>query len=551
MNKYEVISSPKRKRGIPGSLVLVLVFIIAFAAAGANIELRRSVEENESAVVLLLRFEGLAYQLSAFEWESISEGQISSEIVEGVQSTRDEMEQIMGELEQLYPNSENLRLVRQFYATYNSAITEEFKLITAGDLNQARLVDEQQVDPAFVVFIQALTSDRDAYSAKANQVENINSFGSLLVLSFTVAAITLLLLRFQKAQTAIEEAAAEQKALARHQEDFRLLNEMGNELRICPTVAESYTVIANYAQRLFPNVSGALYIINTVDGIFETVITWGETPPELPGRGLSPDKCLALRQGQIYTSEDSTSHGGLCPYLGQPKPEDYLCVPMLAQGKTLGILHLRRSKSLQTSELQSADAMVVLKRELSETVAEHIALAIANLKLQETLQYQVVRDPLTSLFNRRYMEETFKRELDRAARRKMDIGIMMLDIDNFKHFNDTFGHMAGDAVLIKLSSLLRAFVRGEDISCRYGGEEFLLILPEASLQNTHQRAGQLKNEIQCMSVNYQDQLLSGITVSIGIACFPEHGDTIESLLFAADSALYRAKNEGRNRLAIA
>jgi diguanylate cyclase (GGDEF)-like protein len=253
----------------------------------------------------------------------------------------------------------------------------------------------------------------------------------------------------------------------------------------------------------------------------------------------------------MYASEDSTSHGGICPYLGQPRPEDYLCIPMLAQGETLGILHLRRSKSRRISEMQAAEGMVALKRELAETVAEHIALALANLRLQETLRYQAIRDPLTGLFNRRYLEETFKRELDRAARRKMSVGVIMLDIDRFKFFNDTFGHAAGDAVLVELSALLRMHVRGEDIPCRYGGEEFLLILPESSPHDTQRRAEQLQNEIQRMSVLYHVQSLPTITVSIGIASFPEHGGTVESLLAAVDSALYRAKNEGRNRLEVA
>jgi len=127
----------------------------------------------------------------------------------------------------------------------------------------------------------------------------------------------------------------------------------------------------------------------------------------------------------------------------------------------------------------------------------------------------------------------------------------MLDIDNFKLFNDTFGHAAGDAVLIEVSALLKAHVRGEDIPCRYGGEELLLILLEAQLRDTHRRAEQLRSEIQHLSVQYEGQSLGAITVSLGIASYPEHGATVESLLAAADSALYRAKNEGRNQSVVA
>jgi diguanylate cyclase (GGDEF)-like protein len=547
----ETIFLQKNKRRFPGLLVLILAFVIALVAIGINITLRRAVDESEHAALLLLRLQGLAYQLSAFEWRSIGEGQVSSETINGVRNARDEVEQIIGELEQLGLGSENLRSVRQAYTVYDFAVNEEFRLITEGDLDQARLVDEKQADPAFQVFEQALISGTATYNAEAKHLEEESNLASLLVLVFTVSATAFLFWQFQKAQTAAEMAEAEQKALTLHRDDFRLLNEMGNRLRTCPTVAEAYDVIANFAQQLFPNISGVLYVINTVSGVFETAITWGEFPPQLSGRALPPDKCLALRRGQVYASEDSISHDDFCSYLGQPRPEDYLCIPMVAQGETLGILHLRRSKSARTSEGQSADAKVVLKRELAETVAEHMALALANLRLQETLRYQAIRDPLTGLFNRRYMEETFKRELERATRRKMTAGVIMLDIDNFKLFNDTFGHAAGDAVLIELGALLRMHVRSEDIPCRYGGEEFLLILPEASLCDTHQRAEQLQNEIQRMSVLYHVQSLPAITVSIGITNFPEHGGTVESLLAAADSALYRAKNAGRNRLEVA
>ena len=453
----ETISFTKNKRQISGLLVLTLVFIIALAAVGANSALRHSIEESEHAEISTLRLQEFAYQLSALEWQSIGEGQISSEIVEDVHNTREEMERSMGALEQLDPNSENLRSVRQAYAAYDSALTEEFRLITQGDFDQARLFDEEQVDPDFNDFIQALAETSATYEAKKERVEQFGDLGSIFVVAFSAAAIALLFWRFQKSQSATELANAEQVTLARHRDDFRLLNEMGNKLQTCLTVVDAYAVIVNFAQRLFPNVSGALYVINTAPGIFETTVTWEESPPQLPGQ--------TLHQGLVNASEDLTIHGDICPYLGKINPEDYLCVPMLAQGETLGFLHLRRSKSPRTLEMQSADAMIAFKRELAETVAEHIALALTNLRLQEALRYQAIRDPLTGLFNRRYMEETFKRELDRATRHKMTVGVIMLDIDHFKLFNDNFGHAAGDVVLIEFSDLLKKHVRGEDIPC--------------------------------------------------------------------------------------
>ena len=547
----ETISARINNRRFPKPLFLILLFFITLTAIVANTLLRNGIEEIEHSVDLLLRIQGFANHLSALEWQAIGEGQMTSEIDEAVHNVQAEMEQAMGDLEQINSNSELLISVQQSYLVYASNISEEFRLITEGNFVQARLVDEERVDPSFNVLTQALTSANATYSDKANQAEQLGIIGTALLAAFAFAAIALLFWRFQDAQVATVIVNSEKRALVWHQDDLRLLNEMGNKLRTCTTVAAAYDVIANFIQRLFPSVSGALYVINKVPGIFETVVSWGESPPRLPGHALSADMCWALHQEQVYDSEDSTSHGGLCPYLGQPSPDGYLCVPMLAQGETLGVLHLRRSKSPQISKIQSEKGMDALKRPLAETVAEHIALALTNLRLQEVLQYQAIRDPLTGLFNRRYMEETFKRELDRAVRHKTTIGVIMLDIDQFKLFNDTYGHSAGDEVLVKVSALLMANIRGEDIACRYGGEELLLILLEAQLRDTERWAEQLRSEIQHLSVQYQGQSLGVVTVSLGISGFPEHGETIESLLAAADTALYLAKTGGRNRLVVA
>jgi diguanylate cyclase (GGDEF)-like protein len=188
------------------------------------------------------------------------------------------------------------------------------------------------------------------------------------------------------------------------------------------------------------------------------------------------------------------------------------------------------------------------KRQMVETMADHIALALSNLTLMDTLREQAIHDSLTGLFNRRYMEETLKRELSRAARKNVPLGIIMLDLDHFKQFNDTFGHSAGDALLRELGVFLQSHIRGEDIACRQGGEEFMLILPEASLDNTRKRAEQLGEEVKHLNVQYRGQSLGAVTLSIGVAVFPDHGLTVDSLLQSADSALYRAKKAGRDRV---
>jgi diguanylate cyclase (GGDEF)-like protein len=183
---------------------------------------------------------------------------------------------------------------------------------------------------------------------------------------------------------------------------------------------------------------------------------------------------------------------------------------------------------------------------LALSVAEDMALALANLRLRETLRSQAIRDPLTGLFNRRYMEETLERELNRVKRQGAPLGVIMMDLDHFKQYNDTYGHSAGDDLLSALGSLIKSQIREEDIACRYGGEEFLLILPGTSMEVTLERAEILRQAVQEMHLRYRS--LKPITLSLGVAVYPDHGDTGLEIIQAADAALYRAKQAGRDRV---
>ncbi len=186
-------------------------------------------------------------------------------------------------------------------------------------------------------------------------------------------------------------------------------------------------------------------------------------------------------------------------------------------------------------------------RDISERKRAENAL----LKSEALLREQSVRDHLTGVFNRRYMEETLERELLRSARKGISLGIIMLDVDDFKQFNDSYGHAAGDVVLRELSTLLLKHVRGEDIPSRYGGDEFIIILPDASLDATMERAELLRTHAQHLNVQFEGQTLGRITLSLGVAIFPNNGNTSKALLKAVDAALYRVKHEGRNRVAAA
>jgi diguanylate cyclase (GGDEF)-like protein len=195
-----------------------------------------------------------------------------------------------------------------------------------------------------------------------------------------------------------------------------------------------------------------------------------------------------------------------------------------------------------TERSELAEAMRAVNDHLMERLGEIQSL-------QEQLREQAIRDVLTGLFNRRYLDEVFERELARAMREGYPLTVMMLDLDHFKKLNDTYGHQAGDEVLKSLGNMLRKNARTEDIPCRYGGEEFLLVLPNMSLADARVRAEQLREKFESMHIAFGQFSMAG-TLSIGIATFPGHGRTRDELIEGADQALYAAKHNGRNRVEV-
>jgi len=223
----------------------------------------------------------------------------------------------------------------------------------------------------------------------------------------------------------------------------------------------------------------------------------------------------------------------------------------MAHGETMGILHLQSGLAGPDQPNQERAVINEIQLQLAKAMADTIALALANLKLRVSLHDQSIRDPLTDLFNRRYLDETLEREIHRAARLQRSVAVIMLDIDHFKRFNDTFSHEAGDILLRELGVFLKQQIRGGDFACRYGGEEFILILPEISLEDLRQSAERLRKKVKELHIPYAGGALEPITLSLGIALFPVHGATGKAVVHAADEALYEAKHQGRDRIVVA
>jgi diguanylate cyclase (GGDEF)-like protein len=367
-----------------------------------------------------------------------------------------------------------------------------------------------------------------------------------------VSIVLLIGLSFFSVRRSIELTDHLQKYQELHEKTAKLnrqaalMAELGDMLQSCLSLSEAYPIITNRAQVLLPGSAGAVCTISSSRNMVEVVGTWEH--PSLSESFFTPEECWALRRGRIHVS-GKVNEALSCPHVAQPRPGRALCVPMMAHGETLGLLYVDTGRD--GTEVRNAVQPADLDEPMAKTLAEQAALALANLKLREVLRTQSVRDPLTNLYNRRYMEESLDRELSRAVRKNLLLSLMLIDVDHFKQFNDTFGHDAGDVVLRSLGSLLLTQLRREDIVCRYGGEEFIVILPDAPLDSARQRGEQLREATKELVVEFRGQALGKITLSIGVATFPQNGTTGSALVEAADAALYQAKREGRDRIVLA
>lgn len=327
-------------------------------------------------------------------------------------------------------------------------------------------------------------------------------------------------------QTQIDE-------LQQRSQDIEMLSEMSELLQISTTIGEACDVLPAFGARLFPYTRGSVFITRGTPGVVESIASWGG---KAPVGDFSTTECWALRRAQVHTG---SAAGIRCPH-SEGLIGATLCVPMLALGEALGVV---------TLNVSDAPVFPSNVEQFAKTFADQIAFAIANLRLQETLRTRAVRDALTGLYNRRYMEEALARELLRASRNHGQVGVMMIDVDYFKRFNDTHGHAGGDALLQQFARLMQNVVREEDVVCRYGGEEFFVVLPDANADVLRSTAESLLEAARHLHVHLDGEPLGAITVSAGIALSNERDTTVASLISAADRALYNAKFSGRDRVA--
>lgn len=330
------------------------------------------------------------------------------------------------------------------------------------------------------------------------------------------------------------------------------LSELVDILQSCHELREAYEITAGTLRANFPYRAGAICIISPSHNVVEVVATWGDS--HVFEKSFRPEDCWALRRSRVHQVKDENAPARCAHIQGVPAG-GYFCVPLAAQGESFGVLYLEAPP--ETTGLPAgaprerrSDPVDFETREAT-ALGERLSLAFGNLQLREALRTQSIRDPLTNLYNRRYMEESLEREISRCSRTGQSVALLLLDIDHFKKFNDTYGHQGGDALLRNLGDFLLQRTRGQDVACRYGGEEFAIILSGTDAEKANQRAQILREDLKRMMVQHAGQLVGNITMSIGIAVAPDHGATASELVRAADVSLYRAKADGRDRIVVA
>ncbi|ATB39938.1 hypothetical protein CYFUS_005386 [Cystobacter fuscus] len=344
-------------------------------------------------------------------------------------------------------------------------------------------------------------------------------------------------------EAALREAndrlTASLQEVGRRKQQIELLTELSGMLQACIDTGEAFKTISYYAELLFPGESGALYLISADRDSVVRGAAWGQ--PTAHSEAFVPDDCWALRRGHPFRPPEG-KFGPICGHVDEESKATrrYMCLPLVAQHQPLGLLY---------RELSQAEALIdPAQDDLAVMLAEQVSLAIGNLRLREQLKGQAIRDPLTGLYNRRMIEEALTRESAHSRSSGKPLALIMIDVDHFKRINDKYGHDGGDMVLRMISSILKRIARANDIAARFGGEEFLLLMPNTTLETGEQRALELLEEIRAMRVAIGSTMLTDVTASFGIALMPLHADGPEELVSAADTALYAAKNGGRNRI---
>ncbi|MHC5766320.1 sensor domain-containing diguanylate cyclase [Nostoc sp.] len=311
------------------------------------------------------------------------------------------------------------------------------------------------------------------------------------------------------------------------------LSDMADTLYSCESEDEVYQVVALTCSKLFPNMSGSIYIIANSKNYVQINSIWGGERSSKEIFSLSD--CWALRRGKLNLLSPRNS-GLICSHLIEPVSGAHLCLPLFGQGELVGILHIYALEEISPEDQQT-----------TEIIARTLGIALNNLSIKKRLTHDSLRDGMTQLFNQSYMQTITEQRLAEAERSGQPLSIIFLDIDNFKSYNSRYGHVTANIVLQGLAKLLLKSIRSFDIACRWGGEEFVIVMPNMTLETLRKRVEQLRLDVEQMQLRDGDQILQSITASFGIAV-SEPGITVKDFLNRANQAMLEAKRTGKNRV---
>jgi diguanylate cyclase (GGDEF)-like protein/PAS domain S-box-containing protein len=384
-----------------------------------------------------------------------------------------------------------------------------------------------------------LRKDGTRFEAEISTSIVSNSTGRSKRMIITVNDISTRKAAENELQDAQRQLAQRVNELETRTHQITLLTEMSNMLQVCLKPEEAYSFIGKYAAQVFPGLGGVLMILDANKRMLLPQAHWGEM--EFKPQPYLPADCWALRSGQAYLApEDNPT--SLCRHFHLQPVSGSLCVPILSAGEIIGVINLlnwRGMGSLAEAQLQLASAM-----------AEQIGLALSNMQLRDNLREQAIHDPLTRLYNRYHLREALESELAISEKTSKPMAVVMIDLDHFKQMNTRYGHLNVDVMLREFGRMMHAFVSNGEVALRYGGDEFVLILPNVTLDQAAERAEQLRRRVRQLTVHQGDLTIQDMTLSIGIAGWPMHGRTFTELLKAADAALFKAK-EARDKVEIA
>lgn len=330
------------------------------------------------------------------------------------------------------------------------------------------------------------------------------------------------------------------RAGQRRNEELALITDMGRLLSASTDQVEATQVVMRYLPRVFPLADGALYLEGRRGGLFERQVDWGGATPG--AQSFTIADCWALRGGEIHHVEGAHDPLHCLHVAAESHAHSHVCVPVMSLGQPLGVIEL----SWGRSDDEWAPEMTLVK-----TVAETIGLAFGNLRLREELSRQALMDPLTGLHNRRWLDHCLRERVNVHGRTGEGFAVLMIDVDHFKSINDSYGHEGGDRALFEVAQALQRAVRDHESAARFGGEEFTVILPATARVDAARVGERLRQAVAALQVRSNGADLRPVTISVGIAMFPEDGHSAQSVLEAADAALYQAKQSGRNRVCLA